>query len=118
MSHIIIEVEKRMHMGRTKYGHGVRIIDNMSDYTQNKQDSFLEMQLEEILDGIIYTVAAYLRHICSLYKIKLANEDNNEDICNVITNGITFPDKRSQVYKELLEDMINVYNKTLVLKTI
>ena len=105
------DINKRLEFGLKKYQHGVDIHQNMGDYTQSGMDSFLEMQLEEIMDGIIYTVCSYLRiknniqHSNSMLK-------HNEFIKEIIAN----PDLIDiQEYKDLLNKMIEVYNDTISL---
>lgn len=57
----ILEILKaRMAMGRERYGHGLRIDDDTRKWG-TKEDSWEEMALEEILDGMIYTCCAILR---------------------------------------------------------
>lgn len=50
----------RMELGRERYGHGLRIGDDTRQWG-TKEDSWEEMALEEILDGMIYTCCAILR---------------------------------------------------------
>ena len=53
-------VTKRLDLGRSKYGHGVRVnSDTMTWGTQ--KNSWMEMAIEEFLDGIIYIIADYIR---------------------------------------------------------
>jgi hypothetical protein len=57
----ILEILKaRMALGRERYGHGLRIDDDTRKWG-TKEDSWEEMALEEILDGMIYTCCAILR---------------------------------------------------------
>ncbi len=57
----ILEILKaRMALGRERYGHGLRIDDDTRQWG-TKEDSWEEMALEEILDGMIYTCCAILR---------------------------------------------------------
>ena len=50
----------RMQLGRERYGHGLRIHDDTRQWG-TKKDSWEEMALEEVLDGLIYTAAAIFR---------------------------------------------------------
>ena len=50
----------RMALGRERYGHGVRVNDDTTTWG-TAVDSWEEMALEEILDGMIYTAAAIIR---------------------------------------------------------
>ena len=89
------------------------ITDDMSNYTISEEDSFLEMQCEEILDGIIYTVSSYLRWISKQYGIEFESGiDNNPQIKDVIKVGIAFNDDISLKYKEILDGMILTYKRT------
>tara|TARA_B110000438_G_C15573774_1_gene546555 strand:- start:19 stop:366 length:348 start_codon:yes stop_codon:yes gene_type:complete len=51
----------RLQLGRDRYGHGVIIDSNVSQWTENKTDDWLEMAYEEFYDGLIYLSAAYFR---------------------------------------------------------
>lgn len=102
------DINNRLEFGLKKYGHGVDINGNMGKYTQSGMDSFLEMQIEEILDGIIYTVCSYLR----IKTIEEYNElyKHNKIIKKIIEN----PDLIDiEDYKKLLIKMISVYNDTI-----
>lgn len=108
---LLSNINKRLEFGFKKYGHGVDIHQNMGDYTQSGMDSFLEMQLEEIMDGIIYTVCSYLR-----IKNNIQHSDStikhNDIIKKIIANPelIDIPE-----YKNLLNKMMVVYNDTISL---
>ncbi|MAF35768.1 hypothetical protein CL622_01475 [archaeon] len=51
---------ERMALGLKRYGHGIRLHDDTRQWG-TKEDSWEEMALEEILDGLIYTASAILR---------------------------------------------------------
>ena len=53
-------IQKRMIIGLERYGHGLRIHDDTRQWG-TKDNSWQEMALEEILDGLVYTAAAILR---------------------------------------------------------
>ena len=57
---IVDLITTRMHIGFERYGHGLRIDDNTKEWG-TQDDSWEEMALEEILDGMVYTAAAILR---------------------------------------------------------
>lgn len=57
-------IKHRMMIGEKRYGHGVRISDDTRQWG-TKQDSWLEMGLEEVLDLAIY-LAAQIHRIESL----------------------------------------------------
>ena len=50
----------RMKLGLERYGHGLRIHDDTRQWG-TQEDSWEEMALEEVLDGLIYTAAAIFR---------------------------------------------------------
>ena len=50
----------RMKLGVERYGHGLRLHDDTRQWG-TKEDSWEEMALEEVLDGLVYTAAAILR---------------------------------------------------------
>lgn len=51
---------ERLKLGKTKYGHGVRVDDDTMTWG-TKKDSWMHMAKEEFLDGIIYVIADYIR---------------------------------------------------------
>ena len=58
---IIIDlIQKRMKIGLERYGHGLRIHDDTRQWG-TQDDSWEEMALEEVLDGLVYTAASILR---------------------------------------------------------
>ena len=71
---VILPLKARLDMGRKKYGHGVCVDMDMSTFTQNGSDSWIEMAMEEFYDGIIYLNAAKLRCM----KENNSNPDKNK----------------------------------------
>lgn len=57
---IISLLKARLELGKKRYGHGVRVMDDTREWG-TKRDSWEEMMLEEALDGMIYSAAAMLR---------------------------------------------------------
>ena len=53
-------LKDRMELGKSRYGHGVRINDDVTQYGPQSNDWEL-MALEEALDGMIYSAAAIIR---------------------------------------------------------
>jgi len=51
---------ERMAIGKKRYGHGIRVWDDTTEWG-TKDDSWLEMALEEALDMSIYIASAILR---------------------------------------------------------
>ena len=54
-------ISSRIEMGYKKYGHGLRINDNTTQWG-TEFDSWDEMALEEALDGLVYISASMLRN--------------------------------------------------------
>ena len=53
-------IEKIMKIGLERYGHGLRIWDDTRQ-CGTEEDSWQEMALEEVLDGLVYTASSILR---------------------------------------------------------
>jgi len=51
---------ERLDIGRKRYGHGV-IVDSDTRKWGTPKNSWIDMAIEEFLDGIIYVVADYIR---------------------------------------------------------
>ena len=58
--HIIQLLKARMKLGADRYGHGLRVYDDTREYG-TQEDSWEEMGLEEMLDGLVYLSAAIIR---------------------------------------------------------
>lgn len=57
---ILEMLKKRLELGKTRYGHGVRVNDDTREWG-TEQNSWELMMLEEALDGMIYSAAAMIR---------------------------------------------------------
>ena len=57
---IMTLIKQRMDLGKERYGHGVKVDDDTTQYGTD-QDAWELMALEEILDGMIYSAAAIIR---------------------------------------------------------
>jgi hypothetical protein len=57
---ILAIIRKRLELGIVNYGHGFRINDDTREWG-TEEDSWLEMALEEAIDGSLYLVAQLLR---------------------------------------------------------
>jgi len=55
-------VRARLDLGRERYGHGIRVNDDTTQWG-TKTDSWLEMALEEIDDLAIYVAAQLVREV-------------------------------------------------------
>lgn len=54
-------LQGRLTIGRERYGHGVQV-DSDTRAWGTPTNSWIDMALEEFLDGIIYLVADYIRN--------------------------------------------------------
>ena len=97
----------RLDLGRGKYGHGVRVMDDTVTWG-TKKNSWLEMASEELLDAIIYVIADYLRTVGNDF-YRLAHdedvEDDNHLIMYIFDNPMTV---NSEKHRSLLEGLINM----------
>ena len=77
-------LKDRLKLGRERYGHGVRVNDDTTQWGTQSNDWEL-MAIEEVLDGLIYSAAAIirLRRIKNINNTDISNSDiNNTDISN------------------------------------
>jgi len=58
---IVALLKKRLEFGKKKYGHGININEDTRNFG-TPEDSWLEMLMEEILDGMFYAASAILLH--------------------------------------------------------
>ena len=73
---IIELLEHRMKIGIERYGHGLRIHDDTRQWG-TKENSWEEMALEEVLDGLVYTASAILRLSERRNEEKMKEDKNN-----------------------------------------
>lgn len=59
---VLIRILERMVIGKKKYGHGLKVDDDTRKFG-TKQDDWLEMALEEIMDMSVYLAAALERKL-------------------------------------------------------
>ena len=84
------KINERLAIGKTRYGHGVRVDDDTTTWG-TKKNSWLEMAEEELLDCLIYISADYIRHRRQegeefIFKV---DGDDNEYIKYVLTTYLT-----------------------------
>ena len=81
---MITLVKARLALGRERYGHGVIVDEDPTKYGVKTND-WMEMALEELLDGLVYYAAAIIRRRREL-GILVADDqpDDNEKIINLI----------------------------------
>jgi len=53
-------IKERMELGIESYGHGIRTNDDTRKWG-TKENSWAEMALEEVLDGMVYMAAQIIR---------------------------------------------------------
>ena len=53
-------LKERMAVGVERYGHGLRPMDDTTQWG-TKEDSWIEMGIEEVIDNLIYLATAMLR---------------------------------------------------------
>ena len=53
-------LKQRLELGQKRYGHGVRVNDDTTQWG-TEENSWELMMLEEALDGMIYSAAAMIR---------------------------------------------------------
>lgn len=107
-----MNVEDRLRIGLERYGHGVRVDDDTTQFGTSK-NSWMNMALEEFLDGIIYVVADYIR----THDIKRteADADDNNLILNILSDvEITMVDGEHKRMIKLLQDMSDVCRQSLM----
>ncbi len=66
---IIQLLMERLTLGRKRYGHGMHVDEDPAKYGVESNDWEL-MALEEMLDGLIYTTAAIIRHMRKKQEMK------------------------------------------------
>lgn len=92
----------RMKLGKMKYGHGVRIMDDTVTWGTVK-NSWLEMASEELLDAIIYVIADYLRTEEKIHDEEA--KDDNDLIMHIFDNVNTVS---SEKHHTLLSGLISM----------
>ena len=88
-------IQERLDLGKERYGQGVKVFDNYD---------WFEMALEEFLDGMVYTAAAYLKESHYIQK----THDDNSAILSVILHRKTLPDGP---YKKMLNVLANTISE-------
>jgi len=58
---ILLRIDKRMKVGMERYGHGI-ILESDTRTWGTRENSWLEMCEEELLDGMVYTISEMLRN--------------------------------------------------------
>ncbi len=101
-------LESRLAVGVERYGHGVRVNDDTTQWG-TKVNSWLEMGLEEIDDLAIYVIAQLLREAEANYTHELIEMDGcPDDLSSVATHtGLRVNDMR-RVLKDLTKVRVTI----------
>lgn len=107
---------QRLHLGKSKYGHGVRVNLDTTTWGTPK-DSWLEMAKEEFLDGIIYIVCDYIRRgrmnpISTMSKLEIEFNDTSQDDDNDLIMYVVQNVDRMEMnnHREILLCLFNLVN--------
>ena len=89
----ILEMLKaRLTLGRERYGHGVRVEDDTTQWGTEKNDWEL-MAIEEVMDGLIYSAAAIIRLQRKREEQSQNKFNNSESLINAIEQILLGKDK-------------------------
>ena len=91
---------ERLELGRKRYGHGVRVNDDTTQFG-TPSDSWMHMALEEHLDAVIYIIADYIKRN-DLHREE--DEDDNQLILYYVCNM----DKVYVTHKVILDHLKKV----------
>jgi len=86
-------LKDRLKLGRERYGHGVRVNDDTTQWGTPSNDWEL-MAIEEVLDGLIYSAAAIIR----LRRMKDVNNTSNDNSNKRIKIDNTSNDMSNDTY--------------------
>lgn len=87
-------IKERMELGIKRYGHGVRVDDDTTEWG-TKKNSWMEMADEELLDGLVYVTADYIRvhrhkdakcSFASAFLLFENDDDDNALIMHILEN--------------------------------
>ena len=96
-------IRKRLDLGRSKYGHGVRARDNPQTWGTNK-DSWYEMAEEEFADGVVYICADYIR----TFETPREEGDDNQRILELIQTPSRMT--KSDDHRRKVETLMNLFS--------
>lgn len=102
MSSVEQLLRERFKLGMDKYGHGVRVYMDTTKWGTS-QNSWLEMAREEFLDGIIYTVADYIKE--NDISGDWSEEDDNELILRVLKEAKY---RESPKHSKIIENLLDI----------
>lgn len=121
---VIDLINKRLDLGKKRYGHGVKVDADTTEYGTNYND-WCEMAMEELLDGIVYVAAEKIRsEDRRLHKGPVVPEthgaaaDDNNRILNKIKVALNctpvmqpFSISYDNGLDEILRDLIKITHK-------
>ena len=108
---------ERLQLGKTKYGHGVRVNDDTVTWG-TKKDSWMHMAKEEFLDGMIYVIADYIRkgrespklvsylEFVYMYTHNFVRSEDDNDLILFILKRIYMIE--SPMHKHVLKSLVNM----------
>jgi hypothetical protein len=106
------QLVERLEIGLKRYGHGV-IVDSDTREWGTPENSWINMAVEEFLDGIIYVVADYIRKgreseagMSDLEKRYGPREADDNGLIMFITKN--YNDMESPKHKMLLWNLFNM----------
>ena len=99
-------LESRLAIGVERYGHGVRVNDDTTQWG-TKIDSWLEMGLEEIDDLAIYLIAELIR---GARKLAVEIDNVKEEEIGVFANTVS---THRNTYAGILKDLRDVRRKIM-----
>ena len=112
MQSIDEQLNERLEIGLKRYGHGM-IVDSDTRKWGTPKNSWIDMAIEEFLDGVIYVVADYIRKgrvskegMCDLEKMYGPREADDNGLIMYITKN--FNDMESPRHKMLLWNLFNM----------
>jgi len=106
------QLVERLEIGLKRYGHGV-IVDSDTREWGTTENSWIDMAVEEFLDGIIYVAADYIRKgresekgVSDLEKMYGPREADDNGLIMYITKN--YQDMESPRHKMLLWNLFNM----------
>lgn len=102
MFDLIIE---RLEIGKSRYGHGLRVNDDTTQYGTVK-NSWLNMALEEYLDAYIYVLCDYIRNEDTYVSRDV--DDDNQRILYLMENMDEIHSKDHVIMLEYLQKLVKM----------
>ena len=91
-------LKDRLNLGRERYGHGVRIDDDIGQYGPEGGNNWELMAEEELLDGMIYLGANLIRRRRERRLRYNTRKSNDDIIINTCTGQLWNDIKKSQLF--------------------